>query len=312
MYHEKHSSIALATASRYHEAMARVCCDNCRVLQPPAEACELCGHQLIELSLLARARVESVALVPQKPPSGWRDRLELWGTALGMAVGGGVLGHLTGSMIVFFVAYVCIGALGMYQQKVRAVLVRRPRLEGRTSLARPDGHPLIGTAVLLDRTLATPDGPALIITTTVWLGRRILLRELQACPFWLECEDRRVLVEPPLWFDSAEQPLPDLDEALRELGVQHLALDRKQRRAVTVTRAIVRPGAVLTALGAVVREQRPELGAYRDANIDVLKPSGQAPRWFEPAGWICGHGARILHGHGAKPARDEPPLDSRA
>lgn len=112
--------------------------------------------------------------------------------------------------------------------------------------------------------------------------------------------------------DSAEQPLPDLDEALRELGAQHLALDRKQRRSVTVTRAIVRPGAVLTALGTVVREQRPELGAYRDASIDVLKPNGRAPRWLEPAGWICGHGAKLLHGDGAKPARDEPPSDSRA
>lgn len=262
--------------------MKKMCCASCRVLQPPAGACRLCAQHLVQLAELRHVRVQSVAIVPKDVPTGWRDQLELWATALGMTVGSAAIGILTGSGIAALLVFAGVAAFGSYQQRVRPVLVRRLRLEGADVPGRPPGVPLRGVAIQHDRTLPAPGGPALIIATTIWLDRRVLVRDIQACSFWLEVGDRRLFIEWPLWFEAQQEDVPDVDAALRHVGAQHLSIDRKERRALTATRGVMRAGDVLTALGTPIGEHRPELGAYRGATVDVMKPSGGAPLWIEP------------------------------
>lgn len=263
--------------------MNKMCCASCRVLQPPAGACRLCAHHLVQLSELRHVRVQSVAIIPKDAPIGWRDRLELLATAFGMIVGSTVTGLLTGSGLATLLVFAGVAAFGSYQQRARPVLVRRPRLEGADVPGRPPGAPLRGVAIQHDRTLPDPGGPALVITTTIWLDRRVLLRDIQACSFWLEVEARRLFVEPPLWLEAQEAALLDVEAALSDIGARHLPIDNQQRRELTATRGVMRSGDVLTALGAIVDEHRPELGSYRDATFGVMKPNGRAPLWLEPA-----------------------------
>lgn len=262
--------------------MTRACCSNCRLLQAFGQPCQQCEHPVVPLPSLAQARIESVALVPKKPPSGLRDKLELWGTGVGMSVGGLALGILTMNPVVGILTFVGVGALGMAQQHVRAHLVRRPRLTPRDPPSRPEGTSLLGTAEPLDRTVRTAAGPALAVATTVWLDGGVVVRDVQSVPFWLVQDERRLLVEQPLWLhEAAPEPVVDHDEALLQLGAKHLPLSRRQRRALEIKRVILRPGSTIEAIGTVTTEQRPGLGSYRDASVEVLRAHPGHPLWLE-------------------------------
>lgn len=266
--------------------MTRACCPHCRLLQPPARACTHCGRAApVALAALPRARVEGITRVTRPPATGWRDTLALMGTALGgsiVGVGTGFLAH----PLLGLVAGATFASFGYRKQFWRAALVRRPHLQPLPAPSPPTTAPLVGTARTLDRTLATDlaEG-ALAVATTITAPDGVLVRAIDAVPFWLVIDARRILVTGECWASSTSPVLHDrLAATLTSLDASDLPIPRARRRQVRVSQVTISPGDQLAVHGTIREEQlsgSAVLGGYRDTVVETLRGEPGAPIWIE-------------------------------
>ena len=254
-----------------------MCCPRCRLLQH-ARLCVDCGDATTRLVELVRMRVEGVTTVARQPPTGWRDHLALWTTALGLVSAGGVGVAITGSAMGLLFAP-AVGLFGYSKQFWRTALKRRPRLEAVRARERPAGEALIGTAQLFEGTVA---GDALAIATTIESSEGVIVRAIDAAPFWLVLADRRVLVTGDLWVAGAA---PERDDAvarvLAELEASALPMARASRKQLRVVRVRLKPGDRIAVTGQVRDEQLPGAGGYRDSLVETIRGEPGAMVWID-------------------------------
>src|SRR5262249_33673648 len=159
---------------------APLCCPRCRLLQR-GRSCLDCGEPTTTLDGLTRQRIAGLTTAAKRPAEGWRDRVALYTTAFGSlgAAAAAVLitasgwGGVPGRVGLLF---------GYKKQFWRAVFGRRPRLAAVPSRPRPAGAPLVGVARPFERTVA---GGALAVATTVENSQGVIVRAVDAAPFWL-------------------------------------------------------------------------------------------------------------------------------
>jgi hypothetical protein len=178
------------------------------------------------------------------------------------------------------------GAFGYRKQFWKTALRRKHRLSPVPHPARPVGTPLIGIAQPFERTLAGPGSqPApLVVAISIRSSRGIFVRSIDAVPFWLVLEDRKVLVTGRCWphTDSPELGRP-VNETLRQLGAEKLPLSRRERRLSITARTTISAGDRIAVIGALRQEQVAGVGGYRDSLTDVIRGEPGESVWLEPA-----------------------------
>jgi hypothetical protein len=113
-----------------------------------------------------------------------------------------------------------------------------------------------------------------------------LLRSVEAVPFWLAQDGRRVLVSGAAWVHVATPP-PRLDpqRLLSTFGLAKLPITRATRLVLHGVRAVIRAGDPITVLGELRKEQMIGVAGpgdgYRDAFAEVLHGAPGAPLWIE-------------------------------
>lgn len=281
--------------------MVPVCCPRCRLLQCAGQhagryaepfdrrcggrydgrydgKCIDCGESTAALGELTRLRIAGVSRETRRPPDGWRDRVALYTTAAAVFAAGtaGVLVCGSAAGALFGPA---VGALGYSKQFWRAVIIRRPRLAGAAPRERPDGAPLIGVAQSFERTVA---GGALAVATVIANRDGVIVRAVDAVPFWLVIAGRRVLVTGPCWVSGAVHARPaPVGDVLRELDASELPIARARRAELTVWQTAVVPGERIAVFGRVREGQLAGSGGYRDAVGELIRGEPGAVVWIE-------------------------------
>lgn len=214
----------------------------------------------------------------KNPPQGWRDTLALFATAFGMlgvSVAGAALtsapaGLLLGSAYAMF---------GYNKQYWKMGLKRRPRLGAVPPRERPAGEMLIGVARSRDRTLGSG---ALASATTIESPHGVVVRAIEAVPFWMVLDDRCVLVTGHCWVASlVSQHHHRVFRALRELGASELPIAHARKRTLRVTQVTVASGDLVAVTGRVRTEQLPGIAGYRDSMVETVRGEPGAPVWIE-------------------------------
>jgi hypothetical protein len=260
--------------------VAPLCCPRCRLLQR-GRSCLDCGEPTTALDGLTRQRIAGLATAPRRPAQGWRDAVALYTTAFGSlgAAGAGIL--ITGSGWGAVVGPV-VGLFGYKKQFWKAVVRRRPRLAAVPPRPRPSGAPLIGVARPFERTVA---GGALAVATTVESSQGVIVRAVDAAPFWLVLGDRRVLVAGNCWVAGAASAAPVPAWPLfGELQIEGLPITRKIRTKLQVSRIAVAPGDRVAVRGRLRVEQLAGAGGYRDALTEAIRGEPGALVWIERLG----------------------------
>ena len=257
--------------------MAPLCCPRCRLLQR-GRLCLDCGERTATLEGLTRTRIEGLTTTARPPPQGWRDALALYATAFG-SIGAGLVAMLyTGSATAMLVAPL-IGILGYKKQFWKAVFKRGPRLTAVVAPGRPAGAPLVGVAQPFERTVA---GGALAIATTIENSEGVIVRAVDAAPFWLVLADRRVLVAGACWIAGvASASLVPASGLLHELEVGGLPIGRASKAGLRVTRVAIAPGDRIAVLGRAREEQLAGVGGYRDSLTETIRGEPGALVWID-------------------------------
>jgi len=259
------------------------CCPTCRLVQPEAASCLHCGDVPVPFSgrRLLTELIEGIARVSKPPPSpGWQDKLALWSTGFGIFVAAGAGMWLTHSGLGLLAGPV-VGGLGYRKQFWRAVVVRRPRprLQPIVEPAKqPGAGDIAGVAQRFERTVVTAVTREPVLATVIAIRAPrggLLLRAIDAAPFWLVSDDRRVLVTGPCWpaIDGVRVPI---EPALDAIGAPASLVPRD---AVAVE-AVVRAGDRIIVTGVVQQEQVPGHGGYRDAVAEVMHGERGAITWI--------------------------------
>lgn len=257
--------------------MPHRCCPACRLLQR-GPRCVDCRADTAALDELLRAQIAGLTRIARPPPRGWRDRVALWTTALGM-LGSGIVASVLIDSPAGMLVMPAVGAFGYSKQFWRAAFKRRPRLTGVPPRARPPGVPLVGIARPFERTLATG---AIAIATIVENRQGVLLRAIDAAPFWLVIGDRRVLVTGACWLAGAAAAyLVPMSVLLRELVAGGFPIDRASRAGLRVARIAVMPGDRVAVLGPLRDETVAGLGGYRDSLTETIRGEPGAPIWID-------------------------------
>ena len=253
------------------------CCPSCRLLQRPG-ACAHCGEATTDLDSLTRERIEGLTTVRTSPPSGIRNVLALFATAFGVFGAGAAGVLLTHSPLGLF-AGPAAGAFGYRKQFWRAALKRRPRLQAVPRLVHPDGEPVFGEVQPFQQTLA-PN--TLAVATSVETNQGVIVRAIEAVPFWVALADKRVLVTGTCWVSSGTPVTTDrVTDTLRALGARDLPISRSGRRKMRVATVTIAPGDRVSIIGALREEQLPGGGGYRDALVECMRGEPGAPVWID-------------------------------
>lgn len=253
-----------------------MCCPRCRLLQRE-RSCLDCGERTAALDGLTRQRIAGVAAASRSPAQGWRDAVALYTTAFG-SLGAAAAATLLTQSGWGLVAGPVVGLLGYKKQFWKAVLRRRPRLAAVPPRPRPPGAPLVGVARPFERTVA--DG-ALAIATTVENSRGVIVRAIDAAPFWLVLGDRRVLVTGECWVAGAGASALSAWPLLGELQIDGLPIAWAGRAKLQVTRIAVEPGDRVAVRGRLRVEQLAGAGGYRDALTETICGEPGAVVWIE-------------------------------
>lgn len=277
--------------------MAPLCCPRCRLLQR-ARQCIDCGAATASIDALTRPRIEGLTTLPRKPPVGWRDTVALGATVLAALVAGSaavvVLGDPAG-----FLAAPAVCLFGYSKQFWKAAVKRRPQLDGVAPPGRPAGEPLIGVAQPFQRSVAFG---ALALGTTIENTEGVIVRAVEAEPFWLVLADRRVLVAGACAVAGATTALGPVSPAvLRELEAERLAIGRASRARLRVARVAIAPGDRIAVVGRVRDEQLAGAGGYRDSLIEAIRGEPGALVWIERLAPEPDRVARALDKRGAQP-----------
>lgn len=247
-----------------------------------------------ELDDLTRARIEGIDVVRKPPPTGWRDRVAVTATALGIVVSSviGVALHPAGLLV-----GPLVGLLGYTKQFWKPVLVRKPRLPMVPAPSKPAGQlvELVGIAETFERTVEAPHTgqSALVAALEVRassdyakVSSELALRAIDAVPFWLATDGRRVLITGTCWLDVAPSwsriksvMVSGLRPTLARLGLK--GVHRRLPKRSLVAEAIVRVGDRIAVTGDAVREEIAGVGGYRDEPCETMRGSPGAILWIE-------------------------------
>lgn len=257
--------------------MAPLCCPRCRLLQH-GPSCFDCGERTLTLDGLIRERIAGLATASKPPAQGWRDAVALYTTAFG-SLGAAAAAVLITDSAWGAVLGPVVGLFGYKKQFWKAVFRRRPRLAAVSPRTRPAGASLIGVAQPFERTVA--DG-ALAIATTVENSQGVIVRAIDAAPFWLVLAGRRVLVTGDCWVAGAASASPaPAWPLLGELQIEGRLITRASPSKLRVTRIAVMPGDRVAVHGRPREEQLPGAGGYRDALTETIRGEPGALVWIE-------------------------------
>ncbi len=290
--------------------MEILCCRLCRLIQPPADLCRDCGRAvpepLMEMTTSELGGARSIQRVP--PASG--DGLGLGAIAVLSSVAGVALLQTPMALLLGPVA----GWLSyrkrfwqtelIWQQHLTAAPAPRPpSLTQRSAVAiysgiaekheRAAAEPAALRSASLSRSPTPPAlarqrrrEPPLVVSTSILAGEEILVRTVDAVPFWLANEGKRVLVNGAMWSHVAT-PSRRLDplELLTSIGLAKLPLARATRLVLHGARSVIRAGDRVTVFGELRKEQVTGVAGfgegYRDAFTEVLQGVPGSPLWIE-------------------------------
>lgn len=257
------------------------CCARCRLLQPPSPACRLCGHAAPQPLLdISTARVEGLLPISRAPDGELeRDRFP---NAVIALLCGGALALASRSLAGFGAAPVIGWFLLRGRPRVKEPAWRQ-RLEP-IAPPRPPAAPrsrLVGVAERLERTLGEGHRAALLIATEVHEEAGLLVRGVEAVPFWLVVGGRRVLISGAAWAHDPRRPPAHGGAYLDQLGCPELPVSRKTRRRLRGARTVIRPGDRIAIHGELREEQLPIVTGYRDSLGETLRGEPGAPLWIE-------------------------------
>ncbi len=263
--------------------MAPVGCPRCRLLQLPGPMCVHCaGPPPVELVELTADRIEGITKVGKPPAQGWRDGLAVVGTATGV-ISAAMAGVVLGKSMAGLLLAPAFAALGYRKQFWKSAFVRRPRLGTVAPRPRPAGNAVVGVARAFERTVVARGtrSPALVMATTILDGQGVLLRAIEAVPFWLVTAERRVLITGACWATSPRPDVHDqLDDRLRELDAMTLPITRRRRPRLTVAQVTIAPGDQIAVVGSV-REEPLAGGGYRDTIVDTIRGEPGSAVWID-------------------------------
>lgn len=238
-----------------------------------------CGEDTQELEDLTRPRIAGLTTVKKEPAKGLRDALALLGTAFGM-IGAGAAGVLVTHSPYGVILAPAFGLFGYTKQFWRAALKRRPRLGAVSARERPVGEAMIGEVRPFERTVGS--GGALAIATTIATTQGVIVRAIDAAPFWLVLADRRVLVTGPCWLAGRPSDVMDpVAAVLAELEAKDLPIARATRKRMRATRVTIAPGDRVTVVGRIREEQLAGVGGYRDSLVETVRGEPGAIVWIE-------------------------------
>jgi hypothetical protein len=294
------------------------CCRYCRLIQPPADFCRDCARAAPEpLMAITTPEIGGARSIQRVPPADATDDdvMRMGAIAMAAGVAGAALLHFPFGFLVGPIA----GWLAYRKRYWKTELVWQQHL---TPVPAPRRPPLAtvhtGVAEQHERVadeLATPgrsihpgpgrgehpfrlgarkpSGPAtphrpppLVVSTALFAGEELLLRSVEAVPFWLAQDGRRVLVSGAAWVHVATPP-PRLDpqRLLSTFGLAKLPVTRATRLVLHGVRAVIRAGDPITVLGELRKEQMIGVAGpgdgYRDAFAEVLHGAPGAPLWIE-------------------------------
>jgi len=253
------------------------CCARCRLLQPDGGACIECGAApLVEPRALARKVITGVTAVGKPPPTGWRDKLALWTTAI--ATTGALLLPMLLENGTWLLAPLGVAAFGYGKQFWRTKLRRTSRVPAIALPEPPVGEPFTAAVAGHERRIAGP-ADAVAITTTYLFDDKVILRRSEAVPFWLIEGDRRVLVDGALHITAVAPESGERTTAVAELDALGVPLRARDRARVAMVRAVLRPTDRVTAIG-VIEPRQFFAGSYRDNVVDALTGLAGRPIWL--------------------------------
>jgi hypothetical protein len=237
-----------------------------------------CRAETVSLADLARPRIEGLTVVSKPPPSGWRDAVALLGTAFGL-IGAGAAGVLVSHHPAGILLAPVVAAVGYNKQFWRMAFKRRPRLSSVPRPSAPEGTSVEGIAQPFEAMIGTKQ---LAIATTFELGDSVIVRAIEAVPFWIALPDRRVLVTGPCWLaGSATQIRGDVTEQLAALAALEVPLTRAQRRKLIVKRVAILEGDRVSVIGHRTEQQIAGAGGYRDSLVETVEGQPGAVVWIE-------------------------------
>lgn len=237
-----------------------------------------CRAETVSLADLARPRIEGLTVVSKPPPSGWRDAVALLSTAFGL-LGAGAAGVLLLDSRAGILLAPVVAAIGYNKQFWKMALKRRPRLSTVPRPTAPDGAAIEGLAQPFEKVIGTKQ---LAIATTVELGNEVVVRAIEAVPFWIALNDRRVLVTGPCWVGGTPQPIGGgVKEALAKLQATELVVTRAQRRKLVIKRIVIAEGDRVSVIGRRTEQQIAGAGGYRDSLVETVEGEPGAVAWIE-------------------------------
>lgn len=257
--------------------MAPLCCPRCRLLQRGG-VCIDCGERTTTVEGLIQQRIAGLTTASRPPASGWRDAVALYATAFGSLGAAAAAVLITGSAFGMLAAPV-VGLFGYKKQFWKTVFRRRPRLAAVPPPPRPARPPLVGVAQPFERTVA---GGVLVIATTIENSQGVIVRAVDAAPFWLVLADRRVLVTGDCWVaGAASASLAPESQAIREIDLGALPIARTIHNHLRIIRTVVAPGDRVAVRGRVREEQHAGAGGYRDALTETIRGEPGALVWID-------------------------------
>jgi hypothetical protein len=286
--------------------MEILCCRLCRLIQPPADLCRDCGRAapepLMEMTTSEIGGARSVERVP--PASSDGDTLRLFSISVLAGAVGFALLQTPLAMALGPVA----GWLSYRKRFWQTELIwqrhltpvpapRPPSLTHRSGVAEKHERTVAEPAALRSAPLAlssTPHPlvrqrlrePPLVVSTSILAGEEMLVRTVDAVPFWLANEGKRVLVNGAMWSHVATPPRRlDPLELLASIGLAKLPLARATRLVLHGARSVIRAGDRVTVFGELRKEQVTGVAGfgegYRDAFTEVLQGVPGSPLWIE-------------------------------
>ncbi len=292
--------------------MTHLACPTCRLLQPASPTCQGCGQgKPVALQNLTTTVIRTSR--SRRPPESQARRASRWNRV----VLGGFFFILSygffGPGIALVVAATVL-LVSLPPRKWQRMLSDHQQLLLAAPAFRPRGEAFLGVAEKLEQCVeepgppvpsatviptgaspsaspgASPDAPlrpVLLVETALVADAGILLRELEAVPFWLVQEDRRLLVTGAITTSAElEDSRVAVEYFLRKRKIT-VEISTELRQQLRLRRLVLRHGDRITVTGALTSENRPDLrplaaaSGYRDTFISVLRGEPAEPLWIE-------------------------------
>lgn len=220
--------------------------------------------------------IAGVTTVAKAPATGWRDTVALLATTFGFFAGMGIGFAIAGPWgATFFGGAAVLG--GYNKQFWKTAFTHRRQLRAIAAPVPPVTEAFTGRVRVHAKQLA---GGAVAIATTYLLDSGVLVRSIEAVPFWLIAGDRRILIDGAIRITAADaEPIATAVKELSQLGIP---IRRRERGRITAHRVALHADDRITAKGHVAAMQLLD-GGYRDNLVDALYGESGMPIWIARA-----------------------------